>query len=346
MFRRIALVLIVGLVFAGGCPESGETGLDGNAGRALGTRVGMAEYLLAEKLVDLEAVEAWKGKYDFGLKLTTAHYEIYTTMFEPLMLRQIPSFMESAYRGYNKQLPKPIETSTKFTVYLFAERSEWEDFTREFTGDKADLFCKIRAGAYYHNGACVAYDIGRERTFSAIGHEGWHQFNGRHFEYRLPSWLDEGIATQFESARRVPGGYEFEPDWNLLRMRGLAETISNRKMIRLKVLVSINPGQVLASDRRAAVTAFYSQSYALVRFLREGGHGARLGDFRRLLLDGLRGDWPLDEASRAIARDRNLPQTVLWNQAVGVGLFERYIDRDFEKLEREYVAYCRSKLNL
>ena len=346
MLRRIALILTGGLLLAAGCTESAQTGLGGNGGRALVTRVGMAEYLLAEKLADLEAVEAWDGKYDFGLKLTTAHYEIYTTMFKPVMLREIPSYIESAYRGYNKQLPEPIETSTRFKVYLFADRSEWEDFTREFVGDLAELFCKIQTGAYYHNGACVAYDIGREKTFSAIGHEGWHQFNGRHFQYRLPSWINEGIATQFESARSVPSGYEFEPDWNILRMRGLADTIKNRKMIRLKVLVSINPAQVLASNRRAAMTAFYSQSYALVRFLREAGHGARLDDFRRLLLDGLRGDWPLDEASRAIARDRNLPQTALWNQTVGVGLFERYIDSDFEKLEREYVAYCRAKLNL
>lgn len=301
---------------------------------------------MSERLPDLQAVEEWDGKYDFGLKLTTAHYEIYTTLFEPLMLREIPSYMESAYRGYNKQLSEPIETSTRFKVYLFAERSEWEDFTREFTGEMAELFCKIQTGAYYHNGACVAYDIGRERTFSAISHEGWHQFTGRHFEYRLPSWLDEGIATQFESARSVPGGYEFEPDWNLLRMRGLADTMKSRKMIRLKVLVSINPGQILASDRREAMTAFYSQSYALIRFLREGRHGARLNDFRRLLRDGLNGDWPLDEANRTIARDRNVPKTIPWNRAVGVGLFERYIDSDFQKLEREYIAYCRAKLNL
>jgi len=91
-------------------------------------------------------------------------------------------------------------------------------------------------------------------------------------------------------------------------------------MIRLKDLLAINPGQVLATDRTDAVTAFYSQSYALVRFLREGADRARLDDYRRLLWDGLNGDWDIDEVSKKIARDRNEPRTILWNRIVGVAV--------------------------
>jgi len=68
--------------------------------------------------------------------------------------------MESAYQAYNSQLPNPVETSMKFTVYLFAQRGQWEHFTKLFAGEYAETFYKIQAGAYYHNGACVAYDIG------------------------------------------------------------------------------------------------------------------------------------------------------------------------------------------
>jgi len=341
VFRRFALVLIAGLVCLSGCLEPSKPEADGGDGRPAVRHGGMATYLRNEKLPDLESVEPWESKYEFSLKMTTAHYEIYTTLFEPSMLRQVPSYMESAYRSYNMQLPEPIETKSKFIIYLFADREQWVDFTTIFTGERAKLFCKIKAGAYYDNGACVAYNIGPNRTFSALSHEGWHQFNGCHFEYRLPSWLDEGVATQFEAARAVPGGFSFEPAWNLYRLQGLAKTVGRGKAIRLRDLLAINPGEVLATDEADAVTDFYSQSYALVRFLRESNNGALLDNYRRLLLDGLKGDWPLDEVSKKVAEDRNIPRTVLWNRIVGLSLFEKYIDDDFDEIEREYLAFCR-----
>jgi len=203
------------------------------------------------------------------------------------------------------------------------------------------MFCKIKAGAYYHNGACVVYDIGRERTFSALGHEGWHQFNGRCFKFRLPSWLDEGVAMLFETHGSEGGLFYFEPAENLYRLDGLKKTLTKNMMIPLKELVTMNPGDVLAMDQTEGVMAFYSQSYALVRFLQEAGYGRRLGVYRRLLADGLRGDWALDEVNKTIATDRNIPKTVLWNRIVGRGLFEDYIGDDFDQIEKEYLAFCR-----
>jgi len=35
----------------------------------------------------------------------------------------------------------------------------------------------------------------------------------------------------------------------------------------------MSPGEALATDQTEAVMAFYSQSYALTRFLREAGYG-------------------------------------------------------------------------
>ena len=248
--------------------------------------------------------------------------------------------MESAWRSYNKQLPSPIETTTKFRIYLFAERKQWEDFTRTFTGPQAPLYCKIKAGAYYLNGSCVAYNIGRERTFSVLGHEGWHQFNSRHFKFRLPSWLDEGIAMLFENSRYDRGLFYFEPARNLYRLGALRKTLVKNKMIPLKQLVALNPGEAIVKSDDT-VTAFYGQSYALVRFLREEDYGKRLGNYHRLLMDGLKGNWPLSEQDRKIAADRNIPLTVKWNRAIGTLLFKRYISDDFEQIEAEYIAFCR-----
>jgi hypothetical protein len=300
----------------------------------------MKERLESENLPVLESVSLWENPYGPGLKLTTVHYEIYTTLLEPLMLRTIPGFIESAYWGYNDQLPRPIETVNKFTVYLFADRQQWEDFTRTFAGKQAPVFCKIKTGAYYHNGACVVYDIGRNQTLSAIGHEGWHQFNSRHFRYRLPSWLDEGIAMLFEASTYENGVFYFDPARNYQRLGALSETLVSTDVIPLRELIATSPGEVLATDQAEAVMAFYSQSYALVRFLREADNGAHLTCYHRLLWDGLSGEWPLDRSDGQTAADRNLPRTYGWNYAVAARLFEHYVGDDYDRFQREYLAYC------
>ena len=346
--RKLSLICII-IVCLAGCSGADKFEIKGadNAQR-LDTYASVAAYLQGQGLPGLKSAEVWKNGHGPGLKLTTTHYEIFTTLLEPFILRGISGFMESAYRAYNSQLPGPVsgghltvETKTKFTIYLFAERGQWEDFTRSFAGEQAQMFYKIKAGAYYHNGACVVYDIGRERTFSALGHEGWHQFNGRCFKFRLPSWLDEGVAMLFETHGSEAGLFYFEPAENMYRLDGLKKTLTKNKMIPLKELVTMNPGDVLATDQTEAVMAFYSQSYALVRFLQEAGYGRRLSVYRRLLADGLRGDWVLDEVNKTIATDRNIPKTVLWNRIVGRGLFEDYIGDDFDQIEKEYLAFCR-----
>jgi hypothetical protein len=305
------------------------------------TRSVVHRYLLNANLPELEHVDVWENGYGSGLKLSTDHYEIYTTLLKPLILCRIPGFMESTYTAYNQQLPEPVKAKSRFMVYLFADRQQWEDFTRDFADEQADIFCQIKAGAYYHNGACVAYDIGWQRTLSVLGHEGWHQFSDHHFTFRLPSWLDEGVAMLFEAHETENGAFHFKPAHNTYRLKALSKTLSNNKMIPLDELIATHPGDVLATDQAEAVRAFYSQSYALVRFLREA-HGGRYSDtYERLLADGLKGEWPLDEVSKQIAADKATPRNVLWNHIVGLTLFQGYIGSDFEPVEKEYRAFCR-----
>jgi hypothetical protein len=331
VLKRFVTILTIAAICLTGCLES-RPALTGSDGRTVADSY-------------LKSTELWTNQYGPGLKLITSHYEIYTTLLNSEMLELIGRFMESAYQNYNGQLPEPIETSTRFRIYLFSNRAQWEDFTRGFTGEQAKTYCAIKAGAYCHNGTCVAYDIGQERTLSALGHEGWHQFNSRHFKFRLPSWLDEGVAMLFEKYGDNGQGFYFNPGGNEYRLRALGRTLTKDKMIPLKELVVMNPGDVLATDETEAVMAFYSQSYALVRFLMESNHGQRLGIYRRLLADGLKGSWPLDEVSGKIASDRNYPRTILWNHIVGLVLFEEYVGYDFEQIEKEYLAFCRQITN-
>jgi hypothetical protein len=75
--------------------------------------------------------------------------------------------------------------------------------------------------------------------------------------------------------------------------------------------------------------------------LRETDGGKRLNNYRRLLADGLRGDWPLDEESKKIASNRNIPRNILWNHIVALVLFQEYIGDDFDRIDKEYLAFCR-----
>ncbi len=340
--KKLTFPFLISLIYiTAGCQFNIAVPEAAVVGNNLQTAEGMIDYLTKQHLPAVESVEEWPNKYDQGIVITTDHYRIYTTLLEPLMLYQVPGFMESAYRGYQDQLPNPIETRTKFTIYLFATREQWEDFTKIFTGPQAAIYLKIQRGAYFLNGVCVAYNIGRTRTYSVLGHEGWHQFNARTFRYRLPSWVDEGIAMLFETSKYEQGWFKFEPDKNLGRLGALKETLAKNKMIPLKELIGLNPGEVLVHSDTEAAMAFYAQSYALVRFLREEDYGRRLRNFHQMLLGGLRGIWQLDEQERRIAADRDIPPTARWNRQMANTLFTAYIGDEFERLDMEYNTFCR-----
>ena len=97
----------------------------------------MAEYVRNEPAV--RNVRRWEDSPVDGLIVQTEHYTLYTTLLEPLMLRQMPAFLESAYKAYQSQLPQPIPAGQPLEVYLF-------DFNRSIYGEHLEVeFChKIR----------------------------------------------------------------------------------------------------------------------------------------------------------------------------------------------------------
>ena len=158
---RLSIISSVFILLITGC-EAPQVEKVGTTPR-LATPAGMAEYL--KNVPAVRKVEPWSDEYAPGITITTEHYDIHTTLLDPLMLRQVPGFMESAYRSYQSQLPEPIDTQTRLTIYLFGSRQEWEEFTKKFVGRQWRAYLKIKKGAYYLNGACVAYNIGRKKTF-------------------------------------------------------------------------------------------------------------------------------------------------------------------------------------
>jgi hypothetical protein len=135
VLRNPALIWIIAIVCLAGWKsdriEAGKTGA-----RQHDICAGMIEYLQRQSPPGLQAVRVWNNDYGPGLKLTTTHYEIFTTFLEPTLLSRISGFIESAHKAYNLQLPEPIETQNRFVIYLFADRRQWEDFTNTFAGEQ------------------------------------------------------------------------------------------------------------------------------------------------------------------------------------------------------------------
>ncbi|MGA2914684.1 MAG: hypothetical protein ABSE89_01505 [Sedimentisphaerales bacterium] len=338
MTKKIFLIIIIILI---GCNTGTAKKTEPqNATASLSSIEGIIQYVAP--LPAVQKVEKWDNPYSDGLIIETQHYRVYTTLLEPLMLKQVPAFVEAAWKQYQSQLPVAVKSEDKFSLYLFKDRQQWEAFTKTFAGEQWQLYMKIKKGAYYLNGACVAYNIGRTRTFSVLGHEGWHQFCNKFFKYRLPSWLDEGIAQLFEQSEFDNGQFVFNPAKNLQRLGALKLTLENNHLIRLRELISVNPGEVVMWEQADnAVMAFYAQAYALVRFLREEGYGKRLPNYQQMLLGALDGKWPLDETEVKMASDRNIPLTVQWNRYIAQKLFDIYIGENIEQIEPEYQAFCR-----
>jgi hypothetical protein len=343
LLRNTGLLLSIIVVFVlftlAGCQDAVRTRPASSSPATLNAVQTTADYIRNEPAV--KEVQPWTNSYGNGLEVSTEHYLLRTTLLEPLMLRQMPAFLEAAYEAYQSQLPQPLPSARPLEVYLFATRNQWEHFTHYTMGDDAEVYLRIQRGAYTANGICVAYNIGRKQTFSVIGHEGWHQFNQRLFTYRLPSWLDEGIATLFETCRYSQGRFLFEPQRNLMRLGSLKETMRHNQLIPLRQLIVLNPGQVLnGHGEDSAVIAFYAQNYALVRFLREYNYGVRLRDYHAMLLGGANGTWPLNGDLASMAADRTRPLTVGWNTMVAPALFAHYIELDMDALEEEYRTFC------
>ena len=140
---------------------------------------------------------------------------------------------------------------------------------------------------------------------------------------------------------KTPGPV-FPPDRNIGRLQSLKITIQQKKMLPIAELIKLNPAQLVGDTD--AVNAFYAQSYALVRFLREDDYGKRLRRYHNLLLGGLRGNWPLDAPTARLAADRNIPLTTAYNISISPQLFALYIGNDFRKINEEYMTFCQKKV--
>jgi hypothetical protein len=183
-----------------------------------------------------------------------------------------------------------------------------------------------------------------------VSHEAWHQYSWFAFKDRLPSWLEEGLATQNEAiewrserTRGAGGGTGdivpvFRPEMNWRRFSSLQYAVRNERMWKLGDLLSTHAGQVIKMPQQR-IDAYYAQLWSLVLFLeRSPAYRPRL---EALLADAAAGKLTGALAGTGVTRRQIDNFTEKWNTVAGPVYTQKYFNGDLGALEKEYLAWVR-----
>jgi hypothetical protein len=269
--------------------------------------------------------EPWTFANAPGYRVTTTHYEIYTTLRDQVLRDALPGFVEAAYENYARLVPPAHADAQRMKVYLFASRGQFEAFTRRFTGPRARVFLQVRNGGYSERGVSVIEYVAHEITFPLFAHEGFHQYLYHYVNARIPAWLNEGLAVYCEGQRwGAQGIKEFDPWYNPMRRNDLAAGLAGNRLYKLRRLLETDAGRIIAGSNQAVAT-YYGQVWALLLFLREGAGGKYAAGFQRLL-----------NSLNAVGSQRPV-------LSPGEDLFRNYISEDLDTVEREYLDFMRTR---
>ena len=284
-------------------------------------------------------VEPWRFEGKPAKKLVTPHYLIYTTVEDEEIVASVGQLMEGALSQYRRLAPAVAATDEPMECFLFQSRHQWASFTKGKTGADAAIYLQINRGGYTVGDWYVAYFIGDVGTLSVAAHEGWHQYVARHFESRLPPFLEEGLACMFEEVywgdgRRAGSGPL--PRWNFSRNRsrmlGLRNAVEGDRLLPLAELASMHAGQVVDQPGEQ-IEAFYAESWAFAKFLWDGEGGRHRPALRRILTDAANGN--LFPGNNSRKTDGGL-----WDPESARPLLEHYLGSDLEAVDVAFRTYA------
>lgn len=282
----------------------------------------------------------WTYRGAKGSECISAHYIVRTTCKSKPFVDALPGFLESCYLAYSELLPPPSRSKRPLETFLFQSRWQWERFTEEFAGPRADTYKQIRSGGYSERGVTVSHYGTRRSTLSILAHEGLHQYLDATHGPAIPAWINEGLACYFESFDLDADGRPiFNPRNNTLRTPALRSQFSKKTMKPLKELLGTNAGLEIHQPTQQ-VLGCYGQWWSLIVFLQRSPRENPYHDGFQELLREL-GSESMDRKAQAyIAADTDGTMTF------GEAVFRAYVSDDLEKFEAEYEAFLPEFLGL
>ena len=273
------------------------------------------------------SIEPWTFGQSDGSIIRTQHYRVFTTSDRPIIRQVLPGFLEASLVQYRTSLADLPAPPVKLDTYLMDTRPEWATLTRALMRERAETYLRIQRGGFAASGRGVYRDLGTlSDTLNLAAHEGWHQYTQLTFKTRLPTYLEEGIATYMEGFRFDPSRPTapiFMPWANTERYDQLRAAAGKGQLFSLSELVSSSPQNLIATNQTRALT-WYAQVWALVHFLREGESGLYAAGFQTMLTDAAGG---VSESTRTSRRRQMLNP------------FPVYFDSSADELDAAYQAF-------
>ena len=150
-----------------------------------------------------------------------------------------------------------------------------------------------------------------------IAHESWHQYSWFAFKDRLPSWLEEGIATQNEAIVWDGVNPSFDPMKNFRRWTSLQAAVREHRLWAVRDMTATHAGKVVNLAQKH-IDAYYAQLWAMVVFLEQSEEyrpkliallkGAREGKLSPTLLGSAATPYDIEhlQSSGTRSRDRDI----------------------------------------
>jgi hypothetical protein len=231
-----------------------------------------------------------------GVKLSSRHWDICTTIRIPTLCQQLPQAMEAALAHMRETLGGPELTlpcpRAPMTTCLMSDRRQWSNLARVLHPEHAEAMEGLSRGGFTAEGVALLYDIDRREhcrnTIALALHEGWHQYAQTALRAPLEPWLDEGLATIMEGYRLTVDGPVIDHDANRQRKRRAWWLFRRGRMPSVDTLLAGDPHE--AMDRgRTALLDYYAQAWAFMRFMLDDPDRARaVRDVLAAAVDGTR----------------------------------------------------------
>ena len=275
-----------------------------------------------------------------GTLIQTDHYRVYTTIKDPLFQRMLSKVLEAGYSHHLSMNPQ-AQVPGPMVCYVFADRPQWEAHTQMRNPANWEVYKAISQGGYCQEGVFAGYDIGRRNTLSVIAHEGWHQFSWYAFKDRLPSWLEEGLATQYEALEWDGVTPRFVPAQNYARWKALQAAWRGNRLWKVRDLTSTHAGRVIKKEPEA-VDAYYAQLWAMVLFLEHSAYKPKL---EALLEEARQGKMTRHLVGTNVTPDQISRFSEKWNETAGPLYMRVYLNQNMDQLEKEYLRFIQQLVN-